>query len=171
MIAILLNDTNMKSPGMLKRWFVFNVVGGLGVLVQLAALLLLTGWMGLNYLLGTGLAVEVAVLHNFVWHEQWTWAERAQGRWSETLGRLLRFHMTNGLLSMMGNLILMRVFIGEFGMNYAVANVLAIVLCSILNFFAGDRLVFMSRTNAKTGSARWPYCPAVDKLGESYDDK
>jgi putative flippase GtrA len=48
-----------------------------------------------------------------------------------------------------GNLLLMRLFAGEFGMNYAVANALAILLCSILNFFAGDRFVFLSGTNTK----------------------
>jgi putative flippase GtrA len=149
MIAMLLGGARSQNPGMLKRWFVFNIVGGLGVVVQLAALIWFTGWLGLNYLLGTALAVEAAVLHNFVWHERWTWAERAQGGLSGSLGRLLRFHLSNGLLSIVGNLLLMRLFAGEFGMNYAVANALAILLCSILNFFAGDRFVFLSRTNTK----------------------
>jgi putative flippase GtrA len=153
MTAMLLDDSKTESPGMLKRWFVFNVVGALGVVVQLAALVLFTGWMNLNYLLGTGLAVETAVLHNFVWHERWTWAERAQGGLAASLGRLLRFHITNGLLSILGNLILMRLFVGEFAMNYAIANVPAIILCSIINFFAGDRFVFSSQNNTKTHSA------------------
>jgi putative flippase GtrA len=142
MAAILLGDTGSQSPGMLKRWIVFNIVGGLGILVQLATLITLTGWLGLNYLLGTALAVEAAVLHNFVWHERWTWAERARGGLGGRLGRLLRFQLTNGLLSMVGNLLLMRLFSGELGMNYAFANALAIALCSLFNFFAGDRFVF-----------------------------
>jgi len=153
MSAVFMNDAKPKSPGMFKRWFVFNVVGGMGIVVQLAALILLTGWLGLNYLLGTALAVEAAVLHNFMWHERWTWAERAGGGLYGSLARLLRFHLTNGLLSMVGNLLLMRLFTGELGINYAVANALAIALCSLFNFFAGDRFVFLPRNDAKGFSA------------------
>jgi putative flippase GtrA len=144
-----LRDGNQRSSGMWKRWFVFNVVGGLGIVVQLTVLILLTGWLSLNYMLGTAFAVETAVLHNFAWHERWTWADRARGGRFGCLGRLLRFHLANGLLSIVGNLLLMRLFAGEFGMNYAVANACAIAICSLLNFFAGDRFVFLSRTNAK----------------------
>jgi hypothetical protein len=70
MIAMLSGGAKSQNPGMLKRWFVFNIVGGLGVVVQLTALIWFTGWLGLNYLFGTALAVEAAVLHNFVWHER-----------------------------------------------------------------------------------------------------
>ena len=41
-----------------------------------------------------------------------------------------------------GNLLLMKLLVGYFGLHYAVANILAIGVCSVLNFFAGERLVF-----------------------------
>ena len=58
----------------LRRWLAFNAVGTMGVAVQLAVLLSLslTEALGLNYLVATVLAVESAILHNFVWHEHWT---------------------------------------------------------------------------------------------------
>ena len=157
MTSMSLRDGKSRSSGMLKRWCVFNVVGGIGIAVQLGVLIPLTGWLGLNYMLGTALAVETAVLHNFVWHERWTWSERARGGLQGCLGRLLRFHLANGLLSIVGNLLLMRLFVGEFGINYAVANVLAIAICSVLNFFAGDRFVFLASSNAKGVTADQPY--------------
>ena len=125
-----------------RRWIVFNLVGRLGILIQLSTLTALTGWLGLHYLVGTGLAVEAAVLHNFIWHENWTWSDRLghdkEGRWR----RLARFHLANGALSVGGNLILMRLFVGSWSMNYAVANIVTISICSLLNFLAGDRFVF-----------------------------
>jgi len=131
-----------EEPAQWRRWFAFNLVGGLGILIQLSTLAALTAWVGLHYLLATGLAVEVAVLHNFVWHERWTWSDRAgqdkPGRWK----RLLRFQVANGALSVGGNLLLMQLLAGRWAMNYTLANVVSITVCSILNFLASDRLVF-----------------------------
>jgi putative flippase GtrA len=56
--------------------------------------------------------------------------------------RLVRFHFANGALSIAGNIILMRFFAGTLALSYTVANALSITVCSILNFFASDRLVF-----------------------------
>jgi putative flippase GtrA len=130
------------AAAQMRRWMAFNLVGALGILIQLSTLAVLTGWLGLHYLVGTGLAVEAAVLHNFIWHEYWTWSDRAghdkEGVWK----RLVRFHLANGALSIGGNLILMRLFVGSWSMNYAVANIVTITICSFLNFLASDRFVF-----------------------------
>jgi putative flippase GtrA len=127
---------------MLRRWVAFNVVGGLGVLVQLGALFVFAGWMEWHYLLGTALAVEAALLHNFIWHELWTWADRTAGSRRGVLRRLLAFNLANGAVSIAGNLLLMRLLVGRFDMHYFLANLLTIACCSMLNFLAGDRLVF-----------------------------
>lgn len=76
----------MTAAPTLRRWLVFNVVGGLGVVVQLSALAALTLEAGMHYLLATGLAVEIAVVHNFIWHQCWTWRDRA-GRESQAGGK------------------------------------------------------------------------------------
>ena len=98
--------------------------------------------MKLDYLLATAIAVEIAVIHNFLWHERFTWADRPARRWSHSVFRLVKFNASNGAVSMLGNLLLMRVFVGSFGANYLVANLFAIVVCSLVNFVVGDRLVF-----------------------------
>jgi putative flippase GtrA len=124
------------------RWLKFNAVGGLGILVQLAALLGLKSGFHLSYLLATALAVEVAVVHNFLWHERYTWADRVQPSWRRSLPRLLHFNLTNGAISIAGNLALMRLLVGLAHMNYLVANVVAIVLCSLANFLISEGWVF-----------------------------
>ena len=122
------------------RWLVFNGVGVVGFGVQIALLALLLH-LRLHYLAATALAVEITILHNFVWHERWTWKDRpADGlaRW----GRLWRFHALNGVVSLGGNLILMRALVGELGMPAVPANLAAVLTCAILNFAASDRVVF-----------------------------
>jgi putative flippase GtrA len=121
------------------RWLKFNAVGAGGIVVQLAALGILKSLFKVDYLLATALAVEAAVVHNYLWHERYTWRDRATGNsWL----RFLKFNGTTGLFSILGNVLVMRVLVGEAHLNYFVANILTIATCSILNFLVSDRFVF-----------------------------
>jgi len=124
------------------RWMKFNVVGGIGIVVQLTMLAVFRSVLRLDYLVATGLAVEIAVIHNFLWHEMFTWRDRRAAGPRQSLARFVKFNLSNGAVSIAGNLLLMRALVGEFGFNYVVANVVAIVICSLVNFLLGDRFVF-----------------------------
>ena len=130
----------MRWP--LTRWLKFNFVGGIGIGVQFVALFFLKSILHFNYLAATTLAVEAAVVHNFVWHERFTWADRVQASWRSSLPRLARFNLTTGAVSIVGNLALMKVMVGFGHMNYLAANAIAIVLCSLANFLVSEEWVF-----------------------------
>jgi putative flippase GtrA len=115
------------------QWLKFNAVGMVGALVQLGMLALLTR-LSVHYLIATAIAVETAVLHNYFWHVRWTWRGRS--------GSLWRFHAANGAVSLLSNLLLMRLFAGWLGIPVVAANVLAIGITSVVNFLLGDRWVF-----------------------------
>ncbi|MBZ5615708.1 MAG: GtrA family protein [Acidobacteriia bacterium] len=134
------------------RWMKFNAVGGIGIGVQLAALAILRSWLKLDYLLATGLAVEIAVIHNFLWHERFTWADRPAARPFRSLVRLVKFNVSNGAVSIGGNLLVMRLLVGELKLNYVVSNLVAIVVCSLVNFLLGDRFVFEAEANSAATS-------------------
>jgi putative flippase GtrA len=57
------------------RFVRFNIVGAGGLLLQLA---LLDGLVraGVPLVAATLMACEAAILHNFVWHDRWTFADR-----------------------------------------------------------------------------------------------
>ena len=127
----------------LRHWLKFNAVGIIGVVVQLLVLAILKTALGMNYLIATVLAVEAAILHNFVWHERWTWIERTKmvrGRFR----RLLRFNTANGLISLLGNVGMMWLLVSKFQLHYLLSNLLAVIVCSLINFLVSDRLVFNS---------------------------
>lgn len=126
----------------MKHCLRFYAVGGAGVVVQLACLALLKTGLGISYLPATAIAVELAVLHNFFWHERWTWVDRTQASATGQAGRLLRFHLTNGALSILANLVFMAALVDRLHVPYLLANAISITLCSILNFLAADRFVF-----------------------------
>jgi len=177
-------------PSTLVRWCRFNFVGGIGIAVQFVALFLVKSVLYFDYLVATAIAVEAAVVHNFVWHEQFTWADRVQASrgmvppaisgagqsaepssgwrsvfsaatkrlftwrasapgvprrpYGPSFRRFLRFNLTNGAVSILGNLALMKVMVGQGHMNYLLANAIAIALCSLANFLVSEEWVFES---------------------------
>ena len=137
-----MNPKGQAPPSMLVRWCKFNFVGGIGIAVQFAALFFLKGVLNFDYMLATAIAVEAAVVHNFVWHEQFTWSDRVQPSWQTSFPRLLRFNFTTGAVSILGNLALMKVMVGQGQMNYLLANGIAIALCSVANFLVSEQWVF-----------------------------
>lgn len=177
------------------RWTRFNLVGALGMGVQLGTLALLDRQMPGHYLVATALALEITLLHNFAWHVVYTWRDRRVPQWLEQVhesrsfaaekrfrrvfedkggklaslwdvsklggqrvprvprlyanstsisGPLVRFHLTNGLVSYAGNLALMRLLVEGAHMPVLAANGIAVVCCSILNFLLADRWAFVA---------------------------
>lgn len=131
------------SSGIPLRVVKFCTVGAIGVAVQLGVLAAL-GASRLDYLLTTVIAVECAILHNFWWHWHFTFANQTRRKMRDCLGSLLRFHLSNGLISLAGNLLLMRVLVGSLRLPLLLANVGTIGTCFIANFLASDRWVFRS---------------------------
>lgn len=125
------------------RLMKFSMAGAIGVGVQLGALAALSR-IGINYLFATALAVECAILHNFVWHRHFTYAYRMQNGIHGLFSTLLRFHLSNGLISLFCNLLLMRTFVGALGLPLLPANLVTISACFVANFMASDRWVFRS---------------------------
>ena len=121
------------------RWLKFNAVGAGGIGVQLAVLAVLKSGLQMDYLVATALAVEAAVIHNYFWHERFTWVDRVTG---SSLARFVKFNLTTGMFSIVGNVVVMRGFVAGAHMNYLLANVLTTATCSSLNFLVSDWFVF-----------------------------
>jgi putative flippase GtrA len=131
------------------RFLRFNVVSALGIGVRLLAAWALVGGLGLHYLIGTTLAIEASILHNYFWHLHWTWggAEEPAGGGAQPprnhiFFRCVAFHASNGLVTFLGAMVLMPMLVGSLGLHHLVANFIAICITGLLNFFLGDRLVF-----------------------------
>lgn len=144
-----------------RRLVMFSAVGAIGIVVQLAVLASLTA-LHVNYLLATGVAVEMAVIHNFLWHERMTWADRGRQQSSR---RWWRFQVSNGAISVFGSLLLMRWLVGGMKLSVMVANVLTIAICAAGNFLASDRWVF---SVPQSGGARTVAHEQQRALGERH---
>jgi putative flippase GtrA len=158
------------------RWGKFNLVGALGMAVQLSALALLNRVLRGHYLAASALATELAVLHNFVWHLHYTWRERRSG--SAWPAQLLRFQLSNGLVSLLGSLLLMRLLVQSLHLPVLLSNMVAIICCSAVNFALSHRWAFAAaRTKALlavallaiSGTAGRAQTPATKPQSEPYE--
>lgn len=137
------------------RWLKFNAVGVGGAAVQLCTLWILQHFAPISYILAVALAVEIAILHNFVWHEAWTWPGKpVAGRWR----RLVRFHVANGFVSIVSNVVLTYLYKEIAGLPLVAANFAAIVTAALLNFWVAQAwvfrvVVFLALLSAQTNAA------------------
>jgi putative flippase GtrA len=144
----------------------FIAVGALGFVLQVGALAVLMAVVHWPWLPATIVAVQLAIVHNFLWHERWTWRDRVsatvvgQGRpltrraFSTTRPqrliagvesvsmRFVKFALTTGVTSIAGNVALMAVCVTVIGLPAIAANVAAVATLSVLNFMMSDRWVF-----------------------------
>jgi putative flippase GtrA len=128
------------------RTLAFVSVGIAGFVVQMTVLAILSFELHCPVAIATAAAVESAILTNFLWHERWTWRDRIGegGRW----GRLVRFHLSNGITSLVGNTVLTVLLADGFGLNPILGNIISVVLLGVLNYLAADRWVFAKRAAA-----------------------
>jgi putative flippase GtrA len=126
-----------------RRPSAFVGVGLLGFGLQIAALAALTSLARWHWLPATLASVELAIVHNFFWHERWTWGDRTGGR--ALRSRFLRFNAANGLTSLVGNASMMALLVGVVGAPPVPANTLAVAAIGAVNYLLADRWVFAVR--------------------------
>jgi dolichol-phosphate mannosyltransferase len=135
----------------LKRYIRFGVVGASGVVVDMVVLFLLSDpkMLALNLSLGKALAAETALVNNFVWNELWTFGDisAAQSHWR---GRLVRFGKFN-LICLAGiglSILLLNIQTRFLAINVYLANLIAIALVSLWNFWLNVKFSWRSQSPA-----------------------
>lgn len=124
------------------RFGKFNLVGLLGAILQLLLFYLMNQVGHLPAPTATVIAVEMAILHNYVWHERFTWRDREPINFRQRTLRLCRFHAGNGLVSLAGNAALIYAFVEWLRVPAVISAAAAIALCAPANFLLADRWVY-----------------------------
>lgn len=126
----------------LRRYGQFCLVGGSGVAVDMGVLWVLASpaMLGWNLSLSKVLAAEVAILNNFLWNELWTFRELSAVR-KDRRARFRRLGRFN-LICLAGigwSVLLLNLLAYAWGMNVYAANLVAIVIVSLWNYFMNLR--------------------------------
>ena len=119
----------------------FLSAGLAGFVLQIAVLAMLIA-LNVQYLVATALAVELAIVVNFLWHERWTWQDRPARNDRERWLRLVRYNAMTGVTSIMGSLVVTGLLVESLSMSPVVANIISVVALGALNFAGAETLVF-----------------------------
>jgi putative flippase GtrA len=128
------------------RYLKFGLVGASGTVVNLVVLYLcqefaLTAIEDQPSRLYASLAVAilVATINNFIWNRLWTWQDR-QDQWH---GSIVMQFARYGLASWLGTCVqyILTLCLAQH-VHYLLGNVLAIVVASVMNYFANDWWTF-----------------------------
>ncbi|WP_347272411.1 glycosyltransferase [Leptolyngbya sp. FACHB-36] len=125
------------------RFLRFGVVGLSGVVVDMAMLFLLSDPSMLGWALTRSkiLAAETAIVNNFFWNDLWTFGDvaRRQRGWTPRLKRFLKFNLVC-LMGLILNVLLLNLFFNVLGINRYAANLLAIAIVTVWNFWINLKL-------------------------------
>ncbi|ACK70343.1 GtrA family protein [Gloeothece citriformis PCC 7424] len=125
------------------RFIRFGLVGLSGVFVDMTLLYLLSDSTTLGWELTRSkiIAAEVAIINNFLWNDRWTFGDLSsqQRGWNQRLKRFLKFNMIC-LAGLVLNVLLLNLFFNIFGINRYVANLIAIALVTVWNFWINLKL-------------------------------
>ena len=120
-----------------RRFYVFCLVGALGVIVNLLSLNLLLNVFHLDDLAASILAGLIAVIHNFFWNDTFTWQERKQAGIWKRLIQFPQFALVCGLGITVTTLIAQLLVL--FGLSIYIGQLLGIILASRWTFTANNR--------------------------------
>ena len=116
------------DPAGIARFIKFLLVGGLGVVINSLALLVLHQLIRFPLVVASLVAVELAIVNNFLWNDRWTF-----GRKQPSLRRFFQFNLVSfgGLVITTGTL---WVLVTHLATPYLLANLVGIGLATCWNF-------------------------------------
>lgn len=124
----------------IKRFLSYGLVGLSGVFVDMSIFYLL-GTIGWGLSSSKIISSEVAVLNNFLWNDLWTFRDISslQTGWGKLIKRFVKFNLIC-LIGIGLNLIILNILYNYFGINKNLANLIAIAIVTIWNFWFNLKL-------------------------------
>jgi dolichol-phosphate mannosyltransferase len=120
----------------------FNIVGGVGVLVNVAAFYLFYNLLAIHHMISGALATEVAIINNFILNDAWTFRGRSVRM--KAWARLILFHASR-LLGMAVTLATLYILSDVLGLNVLLSYFIGIALGVLTNFYTSDVYVWSKR--------------------------
>ncbi len=132
----------VKGRILSKTFLKFNVVGGVGVIVNMGLFWILTEYLATHHLIAGAIATEVSIVNNFILNHLWTFRERRGGM--HILIRAGAFHLSRllGLLTTLGSLFIL---VDVLGLPSLPSYFLSIGFGVLANFYTSDAYVWADR--------------------------
>ena len=124
----------------------FGLVGASGVVVNQSLLMALHGGLGWPLLLASPLAIETAIISNFVLSSLWIWRYDFAGSWRLVVRKFAQYQVATLFSSLCVNAGVLAALVYWLDVDYRIANLAGIAAGMGLNFLAGELWVFRSPT-------------------------
>ena len=126
-------DKLLKAPSdnVVIQLFRYGFVGGVAFLVDYGAMVLLTEWFGLNYLLSATISFILGLTTNYILSVSWVFDKRkVSNRWAEFL-----LFAAIGVVGLGLNSLFMYLCTDKWGVHYMISKVIATAIVFFWNFF------------------------------------
>ena len=138
-MAIGRQERSNKVSVFAKHAFMYYLVGGIGVLVNLGILYALKEYVGLWYLASSAISIYVSMTTNFILNKAWTFKDTMVKH--STLFMYFKF-IGISIIGMLVQLGLNYIFVNNMQMYYLVAAFIYIVIASGVNFVLNRKITF-----------------------------
>ena len=119
------------------------IVAWIGTAVNTGCLYLFKGVLGIRLIPASMMAIEIAIIHNFIWLRLWAWRERgtANGR-PPFFKQLFMYNVATGAVDLAANVSILWVLATLVGVHYLLANVAAQILGPFVKFWLNEKIIF-----------------------------
>jgi len=123
------------------RMIKFSIVGVIGAGINTGFLWILTDLAGLYYLFSSVVAIEIAIMMQFMMNDRWTFRDRKTTDAGQFIKRIFKSNLwrSGGLAVNVGVLYLFTAYIGVY---YLLSNIFGIVCAFSLNYILESRLTW-----------------------------
>ena len=138
----------MKSPDRIAalkldflRLIKFSIVGVIGAGINTGFLWLFTDVAGLYYLCSSVIAIEIAIIMQFLMNDRWTFKEQKTLHAAQFMKRILKSNVwrSGGLAVNIGVLYFLTEHLGVY---YLLSNIVGIICAFLLNYLFESRLTW-----------------------------
>lgn len=132
-----------------KKFVKFCIVGGTGVFVNLGMALILKNLFEIDYRISAFIAIQTAIVNNFIWNYLWTWKEMKTEEIYSLLMMFVKFYVSSGITAVVVNMGIL-VFLKEVAcLNWLISHIIGIGFGTIANFLISH---FWTFSPPKTGN-------------------
>lgn len=126
----------------LHRGYKFMLIAWLGAVVNTACLYFFKGVLGIRIIPASILAIEIAILHNFIWYRYWAWRDRREENYQPFWPQFLKYNLATGSVDFLVAVPTLWALSTFLKIHYLAANLLAMILPPIIKFYLNEKHIF-----------------------------